>query len=192
MLNVNEDFLKKWDIQSNELSLLYFFTFNKSETQTILSLLSKQLLKKTSIQEVVKTGNKYALTEKGKEIIKALFKQNHALTKEDIVNLAQELKEIFPKGKKEGTNIYWSEGNILIVKRLEKFFEKYGNTYQYKDIIDAAKRYVNSYSNNHTTMRVLKYFIFKRDDNGETSDLLNYLENKDDPSFNQDWTTKLV
>jgi hypothetical protein len=98
--------------------------------------------------------------------------------------LAIELKNIFPKGKKDGTNQYWAEGQMLIVKRLALFFRKYGEQSS-EDILDAARRYVASFNGNYTYMKTLKYFIFKekigvgREVEAE-SDLMTYIENKDE------------
>lgn len=104
--------------------------------------------------------------------------------KSEIKELATELKALFPKGKKPGTNIYWAGGVALIEKRLVRFFEKYGNDYTKEDIIRATKQYVSSYEYNPTIMRTLMYFIYKDDVvNGETiyrSDLLDILENQEE------------
>lgn len=104
---------------------------------------------------------------------------------DELSSLAKELKELFPKGRKEGTSLYWAESVPLIVRRLKSFFKRYGK----KDstvILGATKKYVNFYSMKGTAyMRVLKYFIFKEDVDPisheviYTSDLLNEIENPD-------------
>lgn len=101
----------------------------------------------------------------------------------DLDYLAKELKSIFPKGKKDGCNLYWTEGLILIKNRIRRFFEIFGDEYSDEDIIDAAKRYVDSFQGSYIYMRTLKYFIFKCDKSTrepDNSDLINYLENKDE------------
>lgn len=101
----------------------------------------------------------------------------------DTLSLANTLKEIFPKGKKEGTSLYWTEGATLIDKRLRAFFKKYGE-YSKEEIIDATKRYVESFHGDYSYMRTLKYFIFKDIRGAEeienSSDLLTWIENKND------------
>lgn len=99
-----------------------------------------------------------------------------------LMALAIELKNIFPKGRKEGTNFYWSDGVILIVKRLKIFIKKYGDTYTKEQITKAAKKYVESFNGDYRYMKLLKYFIFKEEIESSTSDLLTYIENADEES----------
>ena len=44
------------------------------------------------------------------------------------MELARELKNVFPQGKKEGLNYYWTESPVLIAKRLKIIppLKKYG------------------------------------------------------------------
>ena len=117
---------------------------------------------------------------KFKEVLdKKLFESSYKET----LSLANTLKEIFPKGKKEGTSLYWTEGTTLIDKRLRAFFKKYGE-YSKEDIIEATKRYVESFHGDYSYMRTLKYFIFKDVKGAEevenSSDLLTWIENKND------------
>lgn len=105
-----------------------------------------------------------------------------------LMELATELKNIFPKGRKEGTNFYWSDGVILIVKRLKIFIKKYGDTYTKEQIIKATKKYVESFNGDYRYMKLLKYFIFKEETESSTSDLLTYIENADEENaLRNDW-----
>lgn len=99
-----------------------------------------------------------------------------------LMDLAIELKNIFPKGRKEGTNFYWSDGVALIVKRLKIFIKKYGDIYTKEQIIKAAKKYVESFNGDYRYMKLLKYFIFKEEIESSTSDLLTYIENAEEES----------
>ena len=136
--------LDKESIRTNRLSLpeavlLLFFNFEQAEAQVLNDLLDKNLLKRTSIQEVTKTGVKYRLTAEGESVLKSYYLSNEKpieVETERLSNLARQLKEIFPKGKKEGTNNYWAEGNALIIRRLKLFFKKYGSDYTDEQIVD--------------------------------------------------------
>ena len=99
-----------------------------------------------------------------------------------LMGLATELKNIFPKGRKEGTNFYWADGVALIVKRLKIFIKKYGDIYTEEQIIKAAKKYVESFNGDYRYMKLLKYFIFKEEIESSTSDLLTYIENAEEES----------
>lgn len=112
-------------------------------------------------------------------------------------DLAMKLKELFPKGKKDGTNRYWAEGKALIIRRLQLFFKKYGE-YNHDLIIDATKKYIESFNGDYTYMKTLRYFILKESigasgDIEGTSDLLNYIENLDqDEDMRNEWNTELI
>jgi hypothetical protein len=141
----------------------------------------------------------WRITRKGAEVIDAVIidSDKHQEPEDRLTNLAKNLKEIFPKGKKAGTNYYWAEGIALIIRRLKLFFKKYGNTYTDEQIIQAAYKYVEGFNGNYTYMKLLKYFIFKEKTNvsGEIegeSELINYIENAgQEDSLSSDWTSTL-
>lgn len=141
----------------------------------------------------------WRLTNKGAEVLDLIIADSdkHQEPKDRLVFLATKLKEIFPKGKKDGTNLYWTEGVALIVRRLKLFFKKYGSDYDDEAIIQAAKDYVRSFNGNYQYMKTLRYFIFKekigasKEVEGE-SDLINCIENADqESSMNNDWISEL-
>lgn len=143
--------------------------------------------------------NGWRVTRKGNELIDSVVLDSEKSEKSDteILILAGRLKEVFPAGRKDGTSNYWAEGKALIAKRLKAFFKKYGTEFTDDQIVNAAKKYVESFNGNYQFMRTLKYFIFKdRDIAGEreyTSDLLNYLENAgNEEVLRDDWTSKIT
>lgn len=112
-------------------------------------------------------------------------------------NLASQLKDLFPKGKKPGTNYYWAEGVALIVRRLKIFFKKYGTEFTDDQIIEATRKYVQGFNGDYQYMRLLKYFIFKEkvgvggDVEGD-SELISYIENAgQEDDLKQDWTSTI-
>lgn len=115
---------------------------------------------------------------------------NIGMSDAELTELAKKLKEIYPKGKKDD-RFYWADGVALIVRRLKAFFKKYGN-HSADNIIDATQRYVDS-KEGQPDMRLLKYFIFKEGRNAGTgevessSDLLTYIENKDEEETELNW-----
>lgn len=138
------------------------------------------------------------LTTKGKEVITGIIADSTPKgTDARLISLAQELREVFPKGKKEGTNNYWSDGATIIVRRLKLFFKKYGD-FTNDQILTAARKYVESFNGNYQFMRTLKYFIFK-DARGlegnieNTSELLTYIENEgQEEVLRNDWTSTTI
>lgn len=143
--------------------------------------------------------NGWRVTRKGSDLIDSVVLDSDSSEKSDadILILAGKLKEIFPAGRKDGTSNYWAEGKALIAKRLKAFFKKYGTDYTDDQIVNATKKYVESFNGHYQFMRTLKYFIFKdKDVAGEreySSDLLNYLENAGhEENLREDWMSTLV
>jgi hypothetical protein len=123
------------------------------------------------------------LTQEGVDFIEEVIVDSEIPdSSKKLMELATELKNIFPKGRKEGTNFYWADGVALIVKRLKIFIKKYGDIYTEEQIIKAAKKYVESFNGDYRYMKLLKYFIFKEETESSTSDLLTYIENAEEES----------
>ena len=141
----------------------------------------------------------WRLTNKGTEVLDSVIMDSdkEQEPQDRLIQLATRLKEIFPKGKKDGTNYYWTEGVALIVRRLKLFFRKYGNKFTDEQIIQAAEKYVRGFNGSYQYMRLLKYFIFKEKvgANGEVegdSELINYIENAgQEENLRDDWTSSL-
>ena len=141
----------------------------------------------------------WRLTNKGTEVLDSVIMDSdkEQEPQDRLIQLATRLKEIFPKGKKDGTNYYWAEGVALIVRRLKLFFKKYGNEFTDEQIVQAAEKYVRGFNGNYQYMRLLKYFIFKEKvgANGEVegdSELISYIENAgQEEDLKNDWTSSL-
>ena len=141
----------------------------------------------------------WRLTNKGTEVLDSVIidSDKEQEPQDRLIQLATKLKEIFPKGKKDGTNYYWADGVALIVRRLKLFFKKYGNKFTHEQIIQAAEKYVQGFNGNYQYMRLLKYFIFKEKvgANGEVegdSELISYIENAgQEEDLRNDWTSSL-
>ena len=141
----------------------------------------------------------WRLTNKGTEVLDSVIMDSdkEQEPQDRLIQLATKLKEVFPKGKKDGTNYYWADGVALIVRRLKLFFKKYGNKFTDEQIIQAAEKYVQGFNGNYQYMRLLKYFIFKEKvgANGEVegdSELISYIENAgQEEDLRDDWTSSL-
>jgi hypothetical protein len=121
------------------------------------------------------------------ELQKVLLESDKDVPKDvDLNYLVGQLREIFPKGIKTGSAA-WRGNNREIILRLQKFFKIYNSKYSDEEIINATKKYVESFNGNYTYMRILKYFILKDevkiDEEGnryveQVSELANFLENE--------------
>ena len=179
-------------------ALLMLIIHNKANLEIAeKALIQKGLITAERNELFQQTG--WRLTNKGNEMLDSVIMDSdkEQEPQDRLIQLATKLKEIFPKGKKEGTNYYWTEGVVLIVRRLKLFFKKYGNKFTDEQIIQAAEKYVQGFNGNYQYMRLLKYFIFKEKigANSEVegdSDLISYIENAgQEESLNSDWTSKL-
>ena len=116
--------------------------------------------------------------------------QNNTVRLEE---LAKQLQELYPQGKKAGTNYYWRDSTTVIVKRLKSLIKKYGDCFTNEQAVEATRKYIDSFNGNYKFMQLLKYFIFKNDvKNGEVeeqSQLLSYIENMNQEDINDTQTT---
>lgn len=91
-----------------------------------------------------------------------------------------QLREIFPKGLKPGTNNPWREHPSIIKDRFKLLKKHFGYEVNPNEVLKTAQAYVNSFNGDYSYMRTLKYFIIKRtimDGNTEyVSDLLTYMQ----------------
>lgn len=151
-----------------------------------------------STNKLVKS-NEYFLAGKGNDLVNDILLNSVGVGEKVkqstlLEELAKQMQEIYPKGKKPGTNYYWRDSTPVIMKKLQIFFKRYGDI-PHDIILEATKKYVSSYGDSTKLMQLLKYFIWKnRPDGSEESTLLSYIENFEDnesPCNNEDWTSKL-
>lgn len=140
------------------------------------------------------------LSDKGASIINKIILEGDNLNtqeKDELKQLAKKMQDLFPTGKKLGTNYYW-KGNVReIENKLQVFFKKYGE-FPEEEIIKATENYLNAYADDKRFMQLLKYFIMKNVAKGgitETqSELLTYIENLHNNDSNSEVliTTRLI
>lgn len=119
---------------------------------------------------------------KVEEIITESNRGNPKDTKNRYHQLAGKMQKIFPAGRKEGTVYMWRDSVAVIARRMMLFMENFGE-FTDKVILEATRRYVESFHKDYQYMQILKYFIFKqKEENGIISlqsNLLNWIENED-------------
>jgi hypothetical protein len=166
-----------------------------------LNLLFERLLEKGLIEKNANMNGSYYLPEGVLHELEDAIQRCAPTSSQDevIETLARKMIAMFPTGLKPGTRQSW-RGNINdISRRLRKFQERYPQ-YRVDKILDATKRYVESFNGQYDYMRILKYFIWKDEtkynDEGHGyidsySDLANFIENEDagKPSEGTDFAT---
>jgi len=109
-----------------------------------------------------------------------------------------QLREIFPKGLKPGTNNPWRDHPSIIKDRFKLLKKHFGYEIDQEEVLEATKKYVESFAGDYDFMRTLKYFIIKRTVlDGATeyvSDLLSYIQMLSDGeeiNNNNNWVADL-
>lgn len=196
-ITIDEEQCNKYDLNISYVLLALLLKNCDNIEDVILKALDKEI-----IVEDPGSGE-LLITQRWDDVISNILldSENNNIESRNkrIEELACELMEVFPKGKKAGTNVYWRGNKKDITLRLKKFFKLYSN-YTKEQILEAAKRYVSSFDGKYDYMRVLKYFIWKAErkigEDGklfieETSELANVIENEDSENIS-DWTTRLI
>lgn len=196
---IDETVCNNKGLSLSELFLVLAIKNVESLKSLISSLLEKEIIISDGMGD-------FLITQRWNDVTAEILLDSEAIggSDESLTALASSLMQVFPKGKKPETNVYW-RGNLKDIKlRLKKFYKLYGSKYTSNDIIKAAQSYVSSFNSNYSKMRVLKYFIWKdavkMNAEGkryieEVSDLATILENNDNDSSaikDLDWTTRVI
>jgi hypothetical protein len=109
----------------------------------------------------------------------------------ELIELAKELRLLYPQGMKPGTKIPWRCSSIEAAKRLQDVEDIYEITLEPELVKNTVNQYIQSFGDNTQYMRILKYLIIK---NG-SSDLKTYMELLEDgqsiENQNNDWISNL-
>lgn len=138
-------------------------------------------------------------TKESREIVEGTYADMEISGKENddrFDNLADKLRELFPTGRKPGTQLQWRDSTKVIAQRLKAFVKKFNVEFTDEQAIEATKKYISGFNGNYQFMQVLKYFIMKAGTEDGTaiinSQLLSYMENADqEESLRNDWTSTL-
>ena len=193
---LNKQIIDQYNMTIDEVLLMIVLENNVNLDEAQKVLISKGYITVNRNELFLPIG--WRLTNVGKDMLNGIIvdSDKHQEPQDRLTELATTLKTIFPKGKKDGTNYYWSDGVPLIIRRLKLFFKKYGNDFTNEQIIQATEKYVEGFNGSYQYMRLLKYFIFKEKvgANGEIegdSELISYIENADDKDLRNEWTSTL-
>ena len=187
------------------LYLLSLFSGSKITVNTFEKARQQGMLRFEQMYDPRKPFPEYvSLTDTAEHVVESLMaSSSNVASEERCTQLAEQLREIFPSGKKPGYAYTWRDSVSCIADRLKKFFMKYGN-YTDEQVIEATKAYVASFNGNYTYMQLLKYFIWKNKVTGEEvvrgrvvgeverqSQLAAWIEDTPDKSTNADWEIEL-
>lgn len=196
VITIDTDKIKDSDISIDELlyvtSLYLGYAIN---SDTFKSLNNRGLI----VTESFKEGFPYNVspTKESNELVEHTFADMEIRdTVDRFTILADKLRELYPTGRKAGTQLQWRDSTKIISQRLKAFVKRFGDKYSDESIIQATKKYIENFNGNYMYMQVLKYFIMKSsvEDGMSTtnSQLLSYLDNAgQEEDLSGDWTSTL-
>lgn len=201
-LTLNRVVLGQGGLDLAEALALISVQFNLDMNKAFENIANKGLIGDSYFE--ANQNGKYFITEKGNKVLKQYIHSEGTVAKIKVSKyrleeLATKMREIYPSGKKPGTDYYWRSNVADLKNKLDTFFKVYGDKYSDEQILRATQNYVNAFSVDNKYMLLLNYFIWKEKghyDGGtvsRNSELANRLENLEDTSINlkEDWTSNI-
>lgn len=194
-LTIDQTVLDKHDLTISEFMVLYLNVNSVDIKSCMDSLVAKGLADKNLFSE-----GSIVVSDKVKELVStiAIDSDKNVIDKDaEFIELANELRELYPAGRKEGTTYMWRGTTAEIAKKLKTLVVKYKYSFTREQVIRATKEYVSSFNGNYKKMRLLKYFILKSekdaDDNVNViSELMTLIENEGQTEVHRDdWMSTL-
>ena len=185
---IDDTVVGKFPMTLSELFALLLVKTGADVNEVFSDLVKKEAL-------VIVGNSKYMITQRWSDMSDNILLSSEKTipTDEELIPLAEKLMQIFPQGKKPGTPYYWKCNKREVALKLKSFFKLYGAQYTEEEIISAAYRYVDSFNGDYRYMRLLKYFIWKKENGEEISELATYIDNdgQEDSDYGESWVNEL-
>lgn len=188
-------------LDKNNLTLEEFLVLFLSAREVDIGVISQSLVAKGLADKDLFSSRKLVINDKVKDLVSTISIESdkNVIDKDsEFTELATELREIYPAGRKDGTTYMWRGTTAEVAKKLKTLVVKYGYTINREDVLKATKEYVNSFNGNYRYMQLLKYFILKsvKDADGNVdikSELMSLIENSDQiDAQRDDWVSNMV
>ena len=188
-------------LDKNNLTLEEFLVLFLSAREVDIGAISQSLVAKGLADKDLFSSGKLVISDKVKDLVSTISIESdkNVIDKDsEFTELATELREIYPTGRKEGTSYRWRGTTAEIAKKLKTLVIKYGYSFSREDAIKATKEYVSSFNGNYRYMQLLKYFILKSvkdaDDNVDIkSELMSLIENSGQlDAQRDDWVSNMI
>lgn len=195
-LTIDQTILDKHNISIGEFMILYLSVNSIDIKECIESIIKKNLADRNLFSE-----NSIVVSDKVKDLITTIIidSDKNVIDKDsEFLELANEMRELYPKGKKEGTTYLWRGTTAEVAKKLKTLVVKYGYSFSKEQVLKATKEYVNSFNGNYKRMRLLKYFVLKSERDADNniniiSELMSLIENEGQINEQrEDWEATLV
>lgn len=188
-------------LENNNLTLEEFLVLFLSAKEVDIGDISQSLVAKGFADKDLFSSGKLVISDKVKDLISTISidSDKNVIDKDsEFTELATELREIYPAGRKDGTTYMWRGTTAEVAKKLKTLVVKYGFVINKESVIKATKEYVNSFNGNYRYMQLLKYFILKsvKDADGNVdirSELMSIIENSGQlDTQREDWVSNMV
>lgn len=188
-------------LENNNLTLEEFLVLFLSAKEVDIGDVSQSLVAKGFADKDLFSSGKLVISDKVKDLISTISidSDKNVIDKDsEFTELATELREIYPAGRKDGTTYMWRGTTAEVAKKLKTLVVKYGFVINKESVIKATKEYVNSFNGNYRYMQLLKYFILKsvKDADGNVdikSELMSIIENSGQlDAQKEDWVSNMV
>lgn len=191
-IEFNDTILSKYKLTQAQYLFLWALAKSEDFNSEVEELINRGFIQKTA-------DNSYTIREDELMVLENIYLKSSKKNKKDdnyYTELAMALKELYPKGRKPGTNTMWRGNTVEIVKKLKTLEISYNFTFTFDQAVAATKRYVESFNGKYDNMRVLKYFLLKTvpevSADGErrltvVSDFMTFVENENQEDFDTNW-----
>ena len=188
-------------LDKNNLTIEEFLVLFLSAREVDIGVISQSLVAKGLADKDLFSSGKLVISDKVKDLLSTISIESdkNVIDKDsEFTELATELREIYPAGRKDGTTYMWRGTTAEVAKKLKTLVVKYGYTINREDVLKATKEYVNSFNGNYRYMQLLKYFILKsvKDADGNVdikSELMSLIENSDQiDAQRDDWVSNMI
>lgn len=188
-------------LDKNGLTLEEFLVLYLGAKDVDIESVSQSLIAKGLADKDLFSNGRIVISDKVKDLVSTISidSDKNVIDKDsEFTELATELREIYPAGRKDGTTYMWRGTTAEVAKKLKTLVVKYGYTINREDVLKATKEYVNSFNGNYRYMQLLKYFILKsvRDADGNVdikSELMSLIENSDQiDAQRDDWVSNMI
>ena len=188
-------------LDKNGLTLEEFLVLYLGAKDVDIASVSQSLIAKGLADKDLFFNGRIVVSDKVKDLVSTISidSDKNVIDKDsEFTELATELREIYPAGRKDGTTYMWRGTTAEVAKKLKTLVVKYGYTINREDVLKATKEYVNSFNGNYRYMQLLKYFILKsvRDADGNVdikSELMSLIENSDQiDAQRDDWVSNMI
>lgn len=183
-ISIDTDVLARHKLTLEEFLVLLFPYFGYAYKE------NAGKLEEASLVSVNKYNPAYlVISNEMKDIIAEILTESDPKLSEspvrDFEALARKLMKIYPEGNKEGTTYSWQGTSEETAQKLRVLVVRHDFIYTEEEAINATKQYVNSFKDDRTHMKLLKYFLLRTKDREISSDFMTIIENNRDENNNR-------